>query len=453
MLRRVRLKNFKAWEEVDLELGSVTGLFGANSAGKTSLLQFLLLLKQTRNATDRGLVLDFGGTEALVDLGAFEDVLHRHDRRRRLRWTLDWTVSDDLKIADPDRPRSELFRGNLLANRGVVGLRDESPWPYELSYCLEDRVELTLRTTPGSDVDFELQSRGSNFEFQRNVGRAWPLPRPVKTHLFPGETRSYYRNAAFLSDFELAYEKLMDSIYYLGPLREHPKREYRWRGSRPQDVGRRGEYTLDAMLAATHDNVVLSLGYRKWRKPFQGMIAHWLRELGLIHDFCLEEIGKGSNYWRAQVLTSPSSVETGLTDVGFGVSQVLPALVLLYYVPQGSTVLMEQPEIHLHPAVQAGLADLMLNVAQTRELQILVESHSEHLMRRLQRRVAEGSASATDVKLYFVSSDDGAARLSDLALNEFGEIGNWPRHFFGDEMGEVAAIAEAGMTRRMESQV
>ncbi|MDD9961960.1 MAG: AAA family ATPase, partial [Gammaproteobacteria bacterium] len=136
MLRRVRLKNFKAWEEVDLELGSVTGLFGANSAGKTSLLQFLLLLKQTRNATDRGLVLDFGGTEALVDLGAFEDVLHRHDRRRRLRWTLDWTVSDDLKIADPDRPRSELFRGNLLANRGVVGLRDESPWPYELSYCL-----------------------------------------------------------------------------------------------------------------------------------------------------------------------------------------------------------------------------------------------------------------------------------------------------------------------------
>lgn len=68
MLKRVRLENFKAWEEVDLDLGSVAGLFGANSAGKTSLLQFLLLLKQTRNATDRGLVLDFGGTEALVDL-------------------------------------------------------------------------------------------------------------------------------------------------------------------------------------------------------------------------------------------------------------------------------------------------------------------------------------------------------------------------------------------------
>ncbi len=129
MLKRVRLENFKAWEEVDLDLGSVAGLFGANSAGKTSLLHFLLLLKQTRNATDRGLVLDFGGTEALVDLGNFEDVLHRHDPEWKLSSTLDWTVSDDLKIADPDQPRSELLRGNRLANRGVVGLRDGSPWP------------------------------------------------------------------------------------------------------------------------------------------------------------------------------------------------------------------------------------------------------------------------------------------------------------------------------------
>ena len=450
MLKRLRLGNFKAWKEADLELGPVTGLFGTNSAGKTSLLQFLLLLKQTRNATDRGLVLDFGGAEALVDLGTFEDVLHRHDRRRRLRWTLDWIVSDEMKIADPDRPRSELFRGKRLANRGVVGLSNSSPWPYELTYSLDD-VEFTLQTKRRSETEFELHSRGSDFEFLRNVGRAWPLPRPVKTHLFPGEIKSYYRNAAFLGDFELAYENLMDSIYYLGPLREYPRREYRWGGSRPRDVGPRGEYTLDAVLAATRDNVERSLGYRKRKKPFQGMIAYWLRELGLIHDFRLEEIGEGSSYWRAEVLTSPSSVWTGLMDVGFGVSQVLPALVLLYYAPQGATILMEQPEIHLHPAVQTGLADLMLNVAQTRQLQIVVESHSEHLMRRLQRRVAEGRASARDVRLYFVSTDAGAAKLSDLALNDFGEIGNWPKHFFGDEMGEIAAIAEASLTRRMES--
>ena len=133
-------------------------------------------------------------------------------------------------------------------------------------------------------------------------------------------------------------------------------------------------------------------------------------------------------------------------------SQVLPALVLLYYVPEGATVLMEQPEIHLHPAVQIGLADVMLSVAKARNVQIVVESHSEHLLRRLQRRVAEGTAAPDQVKLYFVSARNGVARASDLSLNRYGEVENWPEGFFGDEVGEVAAIARAGLRRRIAEQ-
>ena len=129
---------------------------------------------------------------------------------------------------------------------------------------------------------------------------------------------------------------------------------------------------------------------------------------------------------------------------------MLPALVLLYYVPEGSTVLIEQPEIHLHPAVQSGLADVMLNVAEVRNVRIIVESHSEHLMRRLQRRVAEKKACFENVKLYFVSSQQGRAHVSDLHLNDWGEIENWPEQFFGDEMGEIAAITEASLKRKME---
>ena len=140
-----------------------------------------------------------------------------------------------------------------------------------------------------------------------------------------------------------------------------------------------------------------------------------------------------------------------LTDVGFGVSQVLPVLVLLYYVPERSIVLMEQPEIHLYPSVQSGLADVMISVARRRSIQIVVESHSEHLLRRLQRRAAEGKDLWSDIKLYFVSNDAGVATLNDLALNEFGEIENWPNHFFGDEMGEIAAISEAALKRRIET--
>ena len=450
MLNRLKIENFKAWREADLTLGKVTGLFGTNSAGKSSLLQFLLLLKQTRNATDRGLVLDFGGPADLVNLGTFEDVVHQHDKNQAIGWLLKWTLPYQMVLEDPSDPTTApQFKGSSLQTRCSVGFRNERLWPRELAYRFSE-VDFRLQTKSGSEEKFELTTDAPDFEFVRNRGRAWPLPRPVKAYLFPSQAKIYFQNADFLGDFALEYEKLMDSIYYLGPLREYPRREYRWTGSSPEDVGQRGERAIDAILAATALKETRSLGYRKRRKSFQEMIAYWLRRLGLIRDFRLEEIDKGTNLYRAMVKTSPSSVPTALTDVGFGVSQVLPVLVLLYYVPEGSTVLMEQPEIHLHPAVQSGLADVMLNVAEVRNVRIIVESHSEHLMRRLQRRVAEQKASSEDVKLYFVSSQRGWAHISDLLLNEWGEIENWPARFFGDEMGEISAIAEASLKRKME---
>ena len=453
MLNRLEIENFKAWREAELTFGKVTGFFGTNSAGKSSLLQFLLLLKQTRNATDRGLVLDFGGPADLVNLGTFTDVVHRHEEDARIRWRLDWTPPETLEIEDPTNPRGHpLFRGDGLETVCEVGLQQEKLRPYRLAYRFDDtRFELQPRAD--SMEEFDLAADSQEFRFVRTQGRAWPLPPPVKTYLFPNQTRSYYQNSDFLGDFELEYEKLMDSLYYLGPLREYPRREYHWAGASPSDVGQRGERAVDAILAATRDSEKRGLmrrGPGKPRKPFQDVIAHWLKELDLIHKFHLKEIAKGTNLYRAMVETSPSSVPTALTDVGFGVSQVLPALVLLQYVPEGSTVLMEQPEIHLHPAVQSGLADVMLNVAAVRNVQIIVESHSEHLMRRLQRRVAEEKASSEDVKLYFVSSNRGRAHVSDLDLNEWGEIENWPENFFGDEMGEIAKIVEASLRRKME---
>lgn len=451
MLNRLKLENFKAWEQADLTFGKVTGLFGANSAGKSSLLDLLLLLKQTRNATDRGIVLEFGGPTDMVNLGTFADVVHHHNESQRIRWLLEWALPRTLTIKTiriPLNPHATVFEGTTLRTNCEVGIRGNGLWAPELAYRFAD-TDFRLHEKEGSKREFQLTTNAQNFRFIRNQGRKWPLSRPIKTHLFPGEAKSYFQNSAFLSEFELRYENLMDSMFYLGPLREHPKREYHWAGSRPDDVGQRGERTMDAILAATARGTKRSLGYRMRRKPFQEMISHWLRELGLIHSFAIDEVAAGTRLYRTTVQTLPTSAPTALTDVGFGVSQVLPVLVLLYYVPEGSTVILEQPEIHLHPAVQSGLADVMLNVAEARHVQIIVESHSEHLLRRLQRRVAEGSATAEEVRLYFVSAHDGKANLAELTLNQWGEIENWPHNFFGDEMGEIAAITEASLKRRL----
>ena len=450
MLEFLNITNFKAWRELQISLGKITGLFGTNSSGKSSVLQFLLLLKQTKNATDRGLVLEFGGPNELVNLGTYQAIVHQGNQEANIDWTLSWILANSYKVYDPKGPRNKvLLEGDRLQVKSRVGLKGSDLSAHHVKYTFANTV-FAVEPKVDKPNEFDLTSCGDHpFEFTRNRGRGWALPGPVKTHLFPDQVRTYFQDANFLSEFEAQYETLMDKIFYLGPLREHPQREYRWAGSSPDDVGPRGERTIDAILAATARDEMRNLAPHKRYKPFQEMIAHWLRELGLINSFEIKEIAPGSNLYQACVQIDKGP-ETMLTDVGFGVSQILPVLVLLYYVPEGSIVLMEQPEIHLHPSVQSGLADVMLAVAKTRRVQIVVESHSEHLLRRFQRRVAEEEMSSSDLKLYFVHTEHGVAECDDLSLNMWGEIENWPDEFFGDEMGEIAAISKASLKRRLK---
>ena len=454
MLKHLTLENFKIWKRLEIEFGQVTGIFGPNSTGKSSLLQWLLLLKQTKEVTDRGLVLDFGGPDQYVNLGTYRDVVHRHDDTLPVRSVLKWTLPKTLKISNPDGKLTDvLFSGDKMQVDSVVYERGKQ-LRSELAYLFAGE-SFSLKPKASSGTRYQLkpdQYSESSFHFVRTRGRPWGLPGPIKNYLFPDQAKTYYKNADFLSEFEEAYERLMDQIFYLGPLREYPQREYRWAGAKPVDVGLRGERTIDAILSATQLKETRNLGGKTHYKPFQGIIAYWLRKLGLIHSFSIKEIVSGSNLYQAWVKQGSGSPDVLLTDVGFGVSQVLPALVLLYFVPERSTILMEQPEIHLHPAVQSGLADVILIAAKTRKLQVLVESHSEHLLRRLQRRVAEGRCQEGFVKLYFCHSQGLSASLQDLELNMFGEIQNWPARFFGDEFGEIAAIQREGLKRREESE-
>jgi predicted ATPase len=445
MLRHLYFTNFKSWPRVDLSCGRITGLFGPNSSGKTSILQFLLLLKQTKEATDRLLSLEMNGD--YVELGTIRDAIYRHDEALAMETSISFERATQLALPDPSVPRTNLAADKTfkLASRTVV--EKQVARTVQLAYTLGGH-EFGLH--PGSKAnEFELTHRGEGaFRFVRTQGRAWRLPAPIKGYAFPDQARTYYQNAQFLSDLEAAYEEALDGIFYLGPLREYPQRDYLWARSRPADVGRRGEKAIDAILAATASGETLNLRPKARLLPFQGMVAHWLQHLGLIHRFKVEEIAEGSNRWQAKVVTRPGSSEVLLTDVGFGVSQVLPVITLLMYVPEESTVLLEQPEIHLHPLAQANLADVLLYAAKRRRVQVLLESHSEHLLLRLQRRIAEAAFSADELKLYFCDVDRGSSVLTPLWLDVLGQIENWPVNFMGDAFGE-AALAEQARLRRL----
>jgi len=127
-------------------------------------------------------------------------------------------------------------------------------------------------------------------------------------------------------------------------------------------------------------------------------------------------------------------------DVGIGISQVLPVLVMAYG-SQGKLIAMEQPEIHLHPALQAELGDVFIEAALgERQNTFILETHSEHLILRLMRRIREGKIHPDDVGVVFVEPSSHGSRLIELRLDEEGDfIDEWPGGFFEESFHEKFA--------------
>lgn len=454
MLRALQFQNFKSWKEADVECAPITGFFGTNSSGKTSLLQFLLMLKQTKDGTDRAISLDLNGD--LVKLGTITDAIHKHDENLTLGWDLEFILNSELSVADTSKtPPTVITRSDRLRIKATNAVQGGAPKATELSYSLGDSVfQLVPKSEQASQFELECDKADNetpDFHFIRTQGRAWRLPGPIKSYAFPDQARTYFQNAAFLADLEAAYEQQLDNIYYLGPLRHYPQRDYLWTRSRPTDVGAQGEKAIDAILAATQDGLTRNLKRKAKHMSFQEMVAYWLREMGLIQEFRVEEIAKNSNRWQARVKTRKGSSEVLLTDVGFGISQVLPVITLLQYVPEGSTVILEQPEIHLHPLAQAALADVIIQAATHRKVQVILESHSEHLLLRLQRRIAEEAVPNNEVRLYFCDAADGESTITQLDVDLYGNIRNWPDQFMGDAFNETAE-AELARLKRMKGK-
>lgn len=454
MLTNLEIHNFKSWRSTGaMRLAPMTALFGSNSSGKTSLLQLLLMLKQTADSPDRAQPLNLGDERGLVELGTFPDILYAHDLNSVLAWEMGWRLPKMLKIENPAHKNDLLFQGDTLGFSAEIAWKGDGdvtgrPVAQKISYDFAGH-QFQMQLKQNGKADFELSSQPPDFEFTRTRGRPWGLPAPSKCYGFPDQVRAYYQNAAFLSDFELAFENLFGRTFYLGPLRDYPQRQYTWAGARPVDMGRRGERVVDALLAAREMGATIARGRGKKRLTVEERVAIWLKELGLVEHFEIRSIAPGSKLFQVAVRRTAQAPEVLITDVGFGVSQVLPVITLCYYAPEGSTLLLEQPEIHLHPHVQAGLADVFIDAIKSRNIQIILESHSEYLLRRLQRRIAEEILPADAAALYFARIEAGESKLDALQLDAYGNITNWPKNFFGDEMGELVAMTQAAMRRKI----
>ncbi|NJM39985.1 MAG: AAA family ATPase [Anaerolineae bacterium] len=434
MIEKLSVRNFKSWKNLqDMAFGKVTALFGANSSGKTSLIQLLLALRQTLTSRDRR-VFNFGGdSRDLVDLGSYIDAVHGHTSDRNIHLTISVALSNETQDKPEKTDRAEI--------EVVIGYRENQVIINEITYQTDSNSTLPLKRIKLvrlANGTYETQDQSATFS---NIAAQLELEASgIYQAKFPKSALST------ASEFEQLKLQVLESItllaslmittqlyqiYYLGPLRDSPHREYRWTGEKPASVGSKGEYAISALLS----DLTSRRSNSSETHNLISQVNTWLKKLGLVDQVELSPMGDRSRVYEIVVKSSNYLHKANIADVGFGVSQVLPIVVLAHFVPEGSTIILEQPEIHLHPKVQAELADLFIEVALKRNVQFLIESHSEQLLNRLQKRLSEregefANLTDEDVRLYFCRREAEESILEPVQVDVLGNIANMPGEFY-----------------------
>lgn len=249
------------------------------------------------------------------------------------------------------------------------------------------------------------------------------------------------------------------AISYLGPLRDEPKPVYPLPSSPDLTyVGLKGEYTaavLDLhkyrLVQYVPSDYFSPAGWTEGiiAVPLQSAVSDWLRYIGVADWVQTQDQGKLGHEMR--VKTTGASRAHDLTHAGVGLSQVLPILVHCLLSGTDATLLLEQPELHLHPSVQSRLADFFLSLALVGK-QCVIETHSEYLINRLRYRMA---SSPTDkplsslTKIYFVEKKGSNSTFREVGVNDYGAILDWPEGFFDESQNEAEQILKAATRKRL----
>lgn len=391
-------------------------LLGTNSSGKSSLIQSLLLLKQTALSPDRTIHLNLGGDEVndLFSFGAFEDVLNQKPETPR-QFTIEFDFERD--------PSSRVKSGSFYCSYGQTSSKSVAVQSLELR--TESQKFRAIRREKGAYsilVDDEVQPvlKGRNGAPERSIAFSVDALAALE------------EEAQLIEDLSLSIRRELEGICYLGPLRRKPERDYPWNRTKPGDIGSDGKGAIDALLASA------LLKGEEQNYILEG-VSKWLKRMGMADRLVVKQQGR-SNRYELNVLRGKT--ESNLRDVGIGVSQVLPVLVTAYFAPKGSTIILEEPEIHLHPLAQSILAELFVEISKERKVQFIVETHSEHLFRRMQTLMSREDTGLDQLGMYFVERNQEAAHLRILDIDKFGRVHNWPEHFFGNALGETREQAQ-----------
>jgi predicted ATPase len=414
---QVRLQNFRLFKDTGwITLEPLTCVVGRNSSGKSSFVFALLLLKQSIEKRVFGSVITPLSLKGdYCDLGQFRDLARDHDDTRAITYSFkvpivlidnyqsDAKGSGALVELAPSRPvfsgwmeyvASELTR---IRDREVeVNLtfsEDETFGP-SLSSCKIavpglGRVKF-LRTISGErKTHWRTYATGNRWLGELALEQTSPgffpqltfrrKPRRLSQGRPEKRTTQFVRAGQFCFEF---LEDLLRGSEMIGPFRQPPERRYTFGGFGTSKIGPSGEQAVDLLVTEL-------LVKKGGAKPLISAVGYWLKALKLANSLKVRDAARRVNLFEIDLRLTRGRQLNNLVDVGFGISQVLPVIVQGLLMRRGGIYIVQEPEIHLHPDAQAGLADFFIYLT-SQGVTCIVETHSEYLLLRLRRRLAEG---------------------------------------------------------------
>lgn len=402
--------NFKGiGSKTIIPLKPITIFIGANSSGKSSCIHALACLSQTIKITNNTNPLILDDEFASIHLGRFKDVSHSRSYNDSICLGFDLENIPLIRPWAKKSPQINVsvhieyeFKGTrrtqeILLKKGIVNVHD---YEYEI-YNKGDNGIIAKNKNTG-DVITCILDNSFIFDFKS---------------LYTHKEYKYVEQFIPLFALQKNISEELTKVLYLGPFRQQPLRVYPTRGATPREVGSMGEATVQLLANET---------IQSQTREHVRQVAHWLNKLGLGQNLRLKRSGSSDLF--NVTLNLIDGKEMPLADLGYGVSQVLPVLTQCSFAPHDSTLLFEQPEIHLHSIASRALAGVFIETALDRRANILIETHSPEIIKEFQGRMRNKELSLDDFVVYRVAREDGATVLNKLDIDDDYDIyENWEK--------------------------
>ena len=440
MLKSVALKNFKLHKSTEIEARPLTLLIGPNNSGKTSIFQALVLLRQSamrgnvgvlvnpvpRQATDEDQPFLYDPTQQ-VDPGTFGDIVHSGERE------IGFEIAG--RLDDPD-PR---YGGRRDAHI-VLAFRDNQPSYHKGTLLFDVTADggertLTWAWTRGPIIGAQQSSvglLGNNFLFS-----AFDFPQMLQSQgfTFTGGSPSDPARTAELSLLQNRIAQtpisVLRSVHPVYPLRGLEESGY--------PVTRGPEDSIDRTMLS--DRTLALLSVLAYRNDVLDQVSDWLENLVQVRVRT-----KLVPPRRVTIICEPVGGKTrrsGLfSNEGTGASQLPFILLPIALCPSGETMMISEPEAHLHPRAQSELARLFIRISSTERKQLLIETHSEHILNALLHSVAKGDLGRDDLAIYSFESQNGVSNVRRLVVDEYGRVEGGLPGFFDQSLTELTEYLE-----------